>query len=123
MSASDEKIMRALGRILRTWSLIKFVPMRSVLPLQAPLLRLLSTRPDLSEDQLVALGIKRLYSSRNTSKHSKSASIRQVQVKENEPEVGLFGNDCHRFAAVRSLQNGYVATSLRMPRSASRIRA
>lgn len=74
VSASDEKIMRALGRILRTWSLIKFVPMRSILPLQAPLLRLLSARPDLSEDQLVALGIKHLYSSRNISKRGKPVS-------------------------------------------------
>lgn len=56
--------MRALGRVLRTWSLIKFVPMSAILPLQAPLLRLLSARPDLSEDQLVALGLKQLYSSR-----------------------------------------------------------
>jgi hypothetical protein len=48
--------------------------MRSILPLQAPLLRLLSTRPDLSEDQLVALGIKRLYSSRNISKRGKPVS-------------------------------------------------
>ena len=71
VSASDEKTMRALGRVLRTWSLIKFVPMRAILPLQAPLLRLLSARPDLSEDQLVALGLKQLYSSRNASKADK----------------------------------------------------
>jgi len=57
--------MRALGRILRTWSLIKSVPLRSLLPLQAPLLQLLSTRPNLSEDQLVVLGLKHLYSSPN----------------------------------------------------------
>jgi hypothetical protein len=55
--------MRALGRVLRTWSLIKSVPLRSLLPLQAPLLQLLSTRPNLPEDQLVVLGLKHLYSS------------------------------------------------------------
>jgi len=54
--------MRALGRVLRTWSLIKSVPLRSILQLQAPLLQLLSTRSDLSEDQLVVLGLKHLYS-------------------------------------------------------------
>jgi hypothetical protein len=62
VSASDERVMRALGRILRTWSLIKSVPLRSILPLQPPLLQLLSTRPDLPEDQLVVLGLKHLYS-------------------------------------------------------------
>ena len=60
--------MRALGRVLRTWSLIKSVPLRSILPLQAPLLQLLSTRSDLPEDQLVVLGLKHLYSSLNQPK-------------------------------------------------------
>jgi hypothetical protein len=60
--------MRALGRVLRTWSLIKSVPLRSILQLQAPLLQLLSTRPDLSEDRLVVLGLKYLYSDPNKPK-------------------------------------------------------
>src|SRR5262245_43030473 len=63
--------MRALGRVLRTWSLIKSVPLCSILPLQAPLLQLLSTRRDLPEDQLVVLGLKHLYSSPNQPKGDK----------------------------------------------------
>jgi hypothetical protein len=68
VSASEERVMRALGRVLRTWSLIKSVPLCSILPLQAPLLQLLSTRSNLPEDQLVVLGLKHLYSSLNQPK-------------------------------------------------------
>jgi hypothetical protein len=64
VTVAEDRVMRALGRILRTWSLIKLMPMRDILPLQKPLLKLLSTRSDLSEDQLVALGLKQLYADR-----------------------------------------------------------
>jgi PhoPQ-activated pathogenicity-related protein len=93
--------MRALGRILRTWSLIKFVPMRSILPLQAPLLRLLSTRSDLSEDQLVALGIKRLYSSRTASKRGKSVATASDVVSAIRSASDIVEAGCRK-TAVRS---------------------
>jgi hypothetical protein len=72
--------MRALGRVLRTWSLIKSVPLRSILQLQAPLLQLLSTRPDLAEDQLVVLGLKHLYSHPDNPKGGRLALT--------DPDVG-----------------------------------
>jgi hypothetical protein len=63
VNASDARIMRALGRTLRVWSLIKLIPVRELLPLQPPLLKLLSARPASTEDEMVALGLKHLYSS------------------------------------------------------------
>jgi hypothetical protein len=71
VNASDARAMQALGRILRMWSLIKLIPVRDLLPLQLPLLKLLSSRPELSEDELVVLGLKNLYSTRSGSRESK----------------------------------------------------
>lgn len=65
MNARDDIVMRALGRIVRTWSLIRLIPTQELLPLQPSLLNLLSKRSDLTEDEMVALGLKHLYSTRN----------------------------------------------------------
>lgn len=67
MNTSDDRVMRALGRILRTWSLIRMMPTERVARLQSPLLELLSNRPDLNEDELVVIGIKHLYTTRRSS--------------------------------------------------------
>jgi hypothetical protein len=80
VSASEERDMRASGRVLRTWSLIKSVPLRSILRLQAPLLQLLSTRPDLSEDQLVVLGLKHLYSNPDKPKDGRHLTLTDLDV-------------------------------------------
>jgi len=66
VNTSDDRVMRALGRILRTWSLIQMMPTERVALLQSPLLELLSNRPDLNENELVVLGIKHLYSTRRS---------------------------------------------------------
>lgn len=66
MNTSDDRVMRALGRILRTWSLIRMMPTERVARLQSPLLELLSKRPDLNEDELVVIGIKHLYTTRRS---------------------------------------------------------
>lgn len=66
MNTSDDRVMRALGRILRTWSLIQMMPTERVALLQSPLLELLSNRPDLNENELVVLGIKHLYTARRS---------------------------------------------------------
>jgi hypothetical protein len=64
VNTSNDRVMRALGRILRTWSLIQMMPTERVMLLQSPLLELLSSRPDLNENELVVLGIKHLYATR-----------------------------------------------------------
>lgn len=66
MSTSDDRVMRALGRILRTWSLIQMMPTERVALLQSPLLELLSKRPDLNENELVVVGLKHLYATRRS---------------------------------------------------------
>ena len=112
MSASDEKTMRALGRVLRTWSLIKFVPMRAILPHQAPLLRLLSARPDLSEDQLVALGLKQLYSIRNASEADKpNIAASDVAALLGAASKRVSGDDIVKGRSRR--QSAYIVTAVR----------
>jgi hypothetical protein len=60
--------MQALGRIMRTWSLITMVPVRHLLPLQSPLLAVLAGKPDLTENELVVLGLKYLHTEKSGSK-------------------------------------------------------
>ena len=98
--------MRALGRILRTWSLIKSVPLRSILPLQAPLLQLLSTRPDLSEDRLVVLGLKHLYSAPNQPKGDRLTVTDTVGTSETPSQAAPVQRRYRKQAA-------YIVTAVR----------
>jgi hypothetical protein len=68
MSSHDARVMQALGRIMRTWSLITMTPVRHLLPLQSRLLAMLTGQRDLTENELVVLGLKHLHATRHGSK-------------------------------------------------------
>ena len=84
MEPSEDRAMRALGRTLRMWSLIRMLPVRRLLPLQSPLLKLFATQADLTEDQLVKLGLKHLHRMHglNRTRDKKPRKIADVAVDD-----------------------------------------
>lgn len=68
MSSHDARVMQALGRIMRTWSLITMTPVRHLLPLQSRLLAMLTGQRDLTENELVVLGLKYLHATKHAPK-------------------------------------------------------
>jgi hypothetical protein len=57
----EDRLNAAINRILRTWSLIKMVPEHRLSTLRPSLLEKLSEQGDLTEDELVVLGLKYLH--------------------------------------------------------------
>src|SRR6516164_8285591 len=51
----------AVDRIMRTWSLIKLMPEKSSSGARSSVTKLLLEHPDLTEDELVAVGLKHLH--------------------------------------------------------------
>ena len=59
--SSEVCVRDAVHRIMRTWSLIKLVPERSSSGTRASVTKLLLEHPNLTEDELVAVGLKHLH--------------------------------------------------------------
>ena len=58
---SEVRVRGAVDRIMRTWSLIKLVPEQSSSSTRSSVTKLLLEHPHLTEDELVAVGLKHLY--------------------------------------------------------------
>jgi hypothetical protein len=61
MSTFEDRRHAAIDRILRIWSLIKMVPEHRLSMLRPTLSETLSEQHDLTEDELVILGLKYLH--------------------------------------------------------------
>jgi hypothetical protein len=59
--SSEVHIRDAVDRIMRTWSLIKLVPEQSSSGTRSSVTKLLLEHPHLTEDELVAVGLKHLH--------------------------------------------------------------
>jgi len=59
--SSEVRVRDAVDRIMRTWSLIKLAPEQSRSGTRLSVTKLLLEHPDLTEDQLVVVGLKHLY--------------------------------------------------------------
>ena len=59
--SSEVRVRDAVDRIMRTWSLIKLVPEQSNSGTRSSVTKFLLERPHLTEDELVAVGLKHLY--------------------------------------------------------------
>src|SRR5262249_13668357 len=59
--SSEVRVRDAVDRIMRTWSLIKLVPEQSNSGTRSSVTKLLLEHPHLTEDELVAVGLKHLY--------------------------------------------------------------
>jgi hypothetical protein len=57
----DDRLDAAIGRVLRTWSMIKTVPEHQLATLRPLLAEQLSEWPHLNENDLVVLGLKFLH--------------------------------------------------------------
>ena len=71
--SSEVRVRNAVDRIMRTWSLIKLVPEQSSSGRRSSVTKLLLEHPHLTEDELVAVGLKHLYQT-NGPKTSKNAT-------------------------------------------------
>jgi hypothetical protein len=59
--SSEVRVRDAVHRIMRTWSLIKLVPEQSSSGTRSSVTKLLLEHPRLTEDELVAVGLKYLH--------------------------------------------------------------
>jgi hypothetical protein len=59
--SSEVRVRDAVDRIVRTWSLIKMVPEQSISGTRSSVTTLLLEHLRLTEDELVAVGLKHLY--------------------------------------------------------------
>ena len=59
--SSEVRVRVAVDRIMRTWSLIKLVPEQSSSGTRSSVTKLLLKHPHLTEDELVAVGLKHLH--------------------------------------------------------------
>ena len=59
--SSEVRVRDAVDRIMRTWSLIKLVPEQSSSGTRSSVTKLLLEYPHLTEDELVAVGLKHLH--------------------------------------------------------------
>jgi hypothetical protein len=59
--SSEVRVRDAVDRIMRTWSLIKMVPEQSSSGTRSSVTKLLREHPHLTEDELVAVGLKHLH--------------------------------------------------------------
>ena len=59
--SSEVRVRDAVDRIMRTWSLIKLVPEQSCSGTRSSVTKLLLEHPHLTEDELVAVGLKHLH--------------------------------------------------------------
>ena len=59
--SSEVRVRAAVDRIMRTWSLIKLVPEQSSSGTRSSVTKLLLEHPHLTEDELVAVGLKHLH--------------------------------------------------------------
>ena len=59
--SSEVRVRDAVDRIMRTWSLIKLVPEQSSSGTRSSVTKLLLEHPHLTEDELVAVGLKHLH--------------------------------------------------------------
>ena len=59
--SSEVRVRDAVDRIMRTWSLIKMVPEQSISGTRSSVTKLLLEHLHLTEDELVAVGLKHLY--------------------------------------------------------------
>src|SRR5215472_4519684 len=59
--SSEVRVRNAVDRIMRTWSLIKLVPEQSSSGTRSSVTKLLLEHPHLTEDKLVAVGLKHLH--------------------------------------------------------------
>ena len=59
--SSEVRVRDAVDRIMRTWSLIKLMPEKSSSGARSSVTKLLLEHPDLTEDELVAVGLKHLH--------------------------------------------------------------
>jgi hypothetical protein len=59
--SSAVRVRDAVDRIMRTWSLIKLVPEQSNFGTRSSVTKLLLEHPHLTEDELVAVGLKHLH--------------------------------------------------------------
>jgi len=59
--SSEARVRDAVDRIMRTWSLIKLVPEQSSSGTRSSVTKLLLEHPHLTEDELVAVGLKHLH--------------------------------------------------------------
>ena len=59
--SSEVRVRDAVNRIMRIWSLIKLVPEQSSSGTRSSVTKLLLEHPHLTEDELVAVGLKHLH--------------------------------------------------------------
>jgi hypothetical protein len=59
--SSEVRVRAAVDRVMRTWSLIKLVPEQSSSGTRSSVTKLLLEHPHLTEDELVAVGLKHLH--------------------------------------------------------------
>ena len=59
--STEVRVRDAVDRIMRTWSLIKLMPEKSSSGARSSVTKLLLEHPDLTEDELVAVGLKHLH--------------------------------------------------------------
>jgi hypothetical protein len=64
--AAKHPVEAAADRIMRLWSLIKLVPNHQLAEIRSSLVEKLSEQRNLSEDQLVVVGLKYLYENANS---------------------------------------------------------
>ena len=68
LMSSEVRVRDAVDRIMRTWSLIKLVPEQSSSGTRSSVTKLLQEHPHLTEDELVAVGLKHLYQTDGSKK-------------------------------------------------------
>jgi hypothetical protein len=59
--SSKVRVRDAVDRIICTWSLIKMIPEQSISGTRSSVTKLLLEHPHLTEDELVAVGLKHLH--------------------------------------------------------------
>ena len=69
--SSEARVRGAVDRIMRTWSLIKLVPEQSSFGTRSSVTKLLLEHPYLTEDELVAVGLKHLHQTDGPKKQQK----------------------------------------------------
>ena len=73
--SSEVRVRDAVDRIICTWSLIKMMPEQSFSGTRSSLTKLLLERLDLTEDELVVVGLKHLHQTDGPKKQQRDVGV------------------------------------------------
>ena len=80
--STEARVRVAVDRIMRTWSLIKLVPEQSSSGTRSSITKFLLEHPHLTEDELVAVGLKHLHQTDGPKTNRSKNSFSDEQVLE-----------------------------------------